>query len=209
MTHTRPVRRLLATVAVVATIPLAAACGSSTQPPASGGGSAAASASSAPSATTSAQGDAAYCAALESGQKELESMSSKLSDTAALAQGKAVLEKIEAAAPQRSSRSGVTSSPSSSRGVRRQERPHGRDGEDGRLEHDHREARQDDVQPRHLLPAPTGALRDSRRRPPHGIRCGCEDRHAQGASVALVLLLLGDSLGGLLGGVRPAPTATP
>ncbi|WP_157610857.1 MULTISPECIES: hypothetical protein [unclassified Terrabacter] len=99
MTHTRPVRRLLATVAVVATIPLAAACGSSTQPPASGGGSAAASSSSAPSATTSAQGDAAYCAALESGQKELESMSSKLSDTAALAQGKAVLEKIEAAAP--------------------------------------------------------------------------------------------------------------
>ena len=43
--------------------------------------------------------DNAYCMALESGQKELESISSKISDTAALEQGKAVLVKIEAAAP--------------------------------------------------------------------------------------------------------------
>jgi hypothetical protein len=105
MTRTRGVRRLLATVALAATIPLAAACGSSTQPPSTGAGSGSASASSsAPSAsgsTTSAAdvADSAYCSTLESGQKELESMSSKISDKAALEQGRAVLEKIEAAAP--------------------------------------------------------------------------------------------------------------
>jgi len=106
MTHTPRARRLLATVALAATIPLATACGSSTPPPSTGagGGSTSASPASAPSSTTTtsapAQADSAYCAALESGQKELESMSSKISDKAALEQGKAVLEKIEAAAPE-------------------------------------------------------------------------------------------------------------
>ena len=100
MTHTRRARRLLATVALTATIPLATACGSSTQPSSTAGSTASAS-SSASSTTTSASAaaDSAYCAALESGQKELESMSSKISDKAALEQGKVVLQKIEAAAP--------------------------------------------------------------------------------------------------------------
>ncbi|CAN7413095.1 hypothetical protein LJR027_002469 [Terrabacter sp. LjRoot27] len=103
MTHTPRVRRLLATVALAATIPLATACGSSA-PPTTAAGSSSSSASSAPSATPSTTSapsgaDSAYCTALESGQRELESMSSKISDKAALEQGKVVLEKIEAAAP--------------------------------------------------------------------------------------------------------------
>ena len=109
MTHTRPARRLLATVALTATIPLATACGSSTQPSSTAGSTASASSSASASASSSASStttsapaaaDAAYCAALESGQKELESMSSKISDKAALEQGKVVLQKIEAAAPE-------------------------------------------------------------------------------------------------------------
>ncbi|GAB3882970.1 hypothetical protein [Terrabacter terrigena] len=101
MTHTTSVRRTLATSAVAAVIPFVAACGSGTTPPAATDGSASSTAttsSSAPSATGGA-GASAYCDALKSGQKELESMSAKITDKAALEQGLGVLQKIEAAAP--------------------------------------------------------------------------------------------------------------
>ncbi len=101
MTHTLFVRRILATSAAAAVIPFAAACGSDTSPPATTGGSSSSSAADA-SSTASATADAGaqgYCDALKSGQKELESMSAKITDKAALEQGLGVLEKIQAAAP--------------------------------------------------------------------------------------------------------------
>ena len=99
MAHIMSARRLLATVAVAATIPLWTACGSGTTPPSAGSGTPAATSTTAAATSSAAPADNAYCTALESGQKELESISSKISDTAALEQGKAVLVKIEAAAP--------------------------------------------------------------------------------------------------------------
>jgi hypothetical protein len=100
MTHTGSTRRLLATVALAAALPLAAACGSSTpQPAAAGSGSPPSSSASSTTTSPPTGADSAYCAALESGQKELESMSSTISDKAALKQGKVVLEKIAAEAP--------------------------------------------------------------------------------------------------------------
>jgi len=99
MAHIMTARRLLATVAVAATIPLWTACGSGTTPPSAGSDTPAATSTTAAATSNAAPADNAYCTALESGQKELESISSKISDTAALEQGKAVLVKIEAAAP--------------------------------------------------------------------------------------------------------------
>jgi len=101
MTHTIPLRRLLATVAVAAAIPLVTACGADTTPPATGGttSAGATTAGTTASGTGEAAGDAAYCDALKSGQKELESMTAKITDKAALQQGLAVLRKIEASAP--------------------------------------------------------------------------------------------------------------
>src|SRR4051812_25322488 len=107
MTRTPPVRRLVAAVAIAATIPLVAACSSG---PGSGSAGAGASASSAPAAPspasstdattkTVAPADAAYCTALKSGRQELQSISGKVSDKAALEQGRVVLRKIEAVAP--------------------------------------------------------------------------------------------------------------
>ena len=104
MTHTSITRAVLVVVAVAPAIALSSACSSSTAPP-SGSSSATATSGSASASTTSsataqaAATDAAYCTALESGQKELASMSSRLSDKAAPEQGRAVLEKIDAAAP--------------------------------------------------------------------------------------------------------------
>ena len=105
MTHTRSLRRLVATTAVAAAIPLVTGCGSGAQPPAATGGSSSAGTTSAATSTSAAgtsgqaAGVAAYCDALKSGQKELESMSAKLTDKAALQQGLTVLEKIRASAP--------------------------------------------------------------------------------------------------------------
>lgn len=97
------VRRTLAAAAAAAVIPFAAACGSGTGPTATTGGSSSSpSAASSTSSSASATADAgaqAYCDALKSGQKELESMSAKITDKAALEQGLGVLEKIQAAAP--------------------------------------------------------------------------------------------------------------
>ena len=112
-THARTARRLLTTAALAALLPLAAACGSSTPAVPSAGAPEASSASSAASAAASsstpaettstsaavAEGSQAYCSVLESGQKELESMSKAISDSEALAQGKVVITKIEEAAP--------------------------------------------------------------------------------------------------------------
>jgi hypothetical protein len=104
MTHTVSVRRLVAAAALAATLPLVAACGSGTPPP--GAGTSASSTAPASSAATSsstsasvAEGDSAYCDALRSGQKELEGISSEITDQAALKQGLAVLTKIRDAAP--------------------------------------------------------------------------------------------------------------
>lgn len=95
-------RRTLAVSAVAAVVPLAGACASGSAPPATTGGGSSSSATAATSVTaaTSASGEAAaYCDALRSGQKDLESMSAKITDKAALEQGLGVLEKIRAAAP--------------------------------------------------------------------------------------------------------------
>ena len=104
MTHTRSVRRILATSAAAAVIPFVAACGADTSPPATTGGSSSSAVAGSSSASSSASAPAnagaqAYCDALTSGQKELESMSAKVSDKAALEQGLGVLQKIQAAAP--------------------------------------------------------------------------------------------------------------
>lgn len=100
MTHTTSVRRILATSAAAAVIPLAAACGSGTPPATTGGSSSSSAAAGSSSATATADAGAqGYCDALKSGQKELESMSAKVTDKAALEQGLGVLEKIRAAAP--------------------------------------------------------------------------------------------------------------
>ncbi len=107
MNRTRSPRRLLAAVALAAVLPLASACGSSTTPPTTGGSasssassSGSTSATSATSDTATASGDdAAYCEALKAGQKELEGISTSITDMAALKQGLAVLAKIKAAAP--------------------------------------------------------------------------------------------------------------
>jgi hypothetical protein len=100
MTHTTSVRRILATSAAAAVIPLAAACGSGTPPATTGGSSSSSAAAGSSSATATADAGAqGYCDALQSGQKELESMSAKVTDKAALEQGLGVLEKIRAAAP--------------------------------------------------------------------------------------------------------------
>ncbi|NUQ32938.1 MAG: hypothetical protein HOP99_09020 [Dermatophilaceae bacterium] len=101
------VRRALAAAAAAAVIPFVAACGSGTAPPATTSGSssslsAASSTSSSTSSSAPATADAgaqAYCDALKAGQKELESMSAKITDKAALEQGLGVLERIQAAAP--------------------------------------------------------------------------------------------------------------
>ena len=100
MTHTTSVRRLLATAAAAAVIPFAAACGSGTTPPATTGGSSSGSAASSSATATADAGAQGYCDALKSGQKELESMSAKITDKAALEQGLGVLQKIQAAAPE-------------------------------------------------------------------------------------------------------------
>ncbi|MFM6847833.1 MAG: hypothetical protein ACKOVB_01860 [Terrabacter sp.] len=100
MTHTASLRRTLVIAAAAAVMPLVAACGSDATPPATTGGSSstpAAASSSTPA--TAAAGAQAYCDALKSGQKELESMSAKITDKAALEQGLGVLQKIQAAAP--------------------------------------------------------------------------------------------------------------
>jgi hypothetical protein len=105
MTHTRSPRRLLVAVALAAVLPLASACGSSTPPPATGGSASSSASSAAPSTsatsdTATASGDdAAYCEALKTGQKELEGISTSITDQAALKQGLAVLQKIKDAAP--------------------------------------------------------------------------------------------------------------
>jgi hypothetical protein len=101
MTHATSVRRILATSAAAAVIPLAAACGSGTTPPATTGGSPSSSAAAGSSSATATAdaGAQGYCDALKSGQKELESMSAKVTDKAALELGLGVLEKIRAAAP--------------------------------------------------------------------------------------------------------------
>lgn len=100
MTHTVSPRRLVAVAAIALTVPFAAAC-SSSPPPTTGTSSPAASspAASTTSSATANAGDAAYCDALEQGQKELESISTNITDQAALKQGLAVLEKIRTSAP--------------------------------------------------------------------------------------------------------------
>ena len=102
MAQTRSVRRPVATLVAVVAVSFVAACGSGGAPPATTGGSSSAGSSSATdsaAATGEAGGDSAYCDALKSGQKELASMSSKITDKAALEQGLTVLQKIEASAP--------------------------------------------------------------------------------------------------------------
>jgi hypothetical protein len=106
MTHTVSARRLLAVAALALAMPIAAACGSSTPPPTTDSRPAASSsvasssaASTTSSETTPAAGDEAYCDALKDGQKELESISSNITDQAALKQGLAVLQKIRDSAP--------------------------------------------------------------------------------------------------------------
>jgi hypothetical protein len=102
MAHTRSLRRPVATVVAAVSLSFVAACGSGGAPPATtGGSSSAGSSSAATSATATGQagGDSAYCDALKSGQKELESIPSKITDKAALEQGLTVLQKIEASAP--------------------------------------------------------------------------------------------------------------
>lgn len=96
MAHAVSPRRLLAVAAIALTVPFAAACASSV-PPTTGSSSASA-APTTSSVTATAAGDA-YCDALKDGQKELESISSNITDQAALKQGLAVLQKIRASAP--------------------------------------------------------------------------------------------------------------
>jgi hypothetical protein len=93
-------RRLLAGAALVAVLPLAAACGSSTPTAAPTVAASSSSSSDAPSTTASATAAGAdYCEALRSGQAELEKITGSINDPAAAKQGLAVLEQIAAAAP--------------------------------------------------------------------------------------------------------------
>ena len=98
MTHTS-LRHTLVVAAAAAVIPLVAACGSGATPPATGGSSSSSTATSSSAPASAAAGAQAYCDALKSAQKELESMSAKITDKAALEQGLGVLQKIQAVAP--------------------------------------------------------------------------------------------------------------
>ena len=111
MTHiTHTLRRVGAGLTLAAVLPLAAACGSGSTPTTTGTPAASTTtsiaapvsptASATATASASAAGDeAAYCAALATAQTDLDRISGNISDPAALQQGLAVLERVQAAAP--------------------------------------------------------------------------------------------------------------
>lgn len=108
MTHTfMSFRRLATGIALVAVLPLAAACSGGSSPTSAGMPTAPAATSATPTTpitstsptATAAGADAAYCATLKTTWAQLEAMTGNIGDRGALEQGLALLGRVEAAAP--------------------------------------------------------------------------------------------------------------